>query len=122
MEKLSVVVVDDQPSICKEVASFLREGYDVHAFKGGREAIGYLETNHADLILLDYYMPEMTGFELMMQIRQNKSFDDTPIIFLTSETSERLEHEMEQRGANDYLCKPISKDELLACIEKNIKR
>ena len=122
MERLNVVVVDDQPSICKEVASFLRDECDVHAFKSGREALHYLEKNNPDIILLDYYMPEMTGFELMMLIRQNKNLSNTPIIFLTSETSDRLEHEMEQRGANDYLCKPIGKEELQACISKNLKR
>ncbi|MCL1878978.1 MAG: response regulator, partial [Defluviitaleaceae bacterium] len=101
----NVLIVDDQPSVCKEVATFLRGRYNVIAFKSGKEALTYLDKNHVDFILLDYYMPEMTGFEVLLQIRQNKSLDDTPAIFLTSEINERMEHEMRQRGANDYLCK-----------------
>ena len=118
MSEYNIMVVDDQPSVCKEVATFLKDAYTVHAFKSGDEALAYLEDNPADLILLDYDMPGKTGFEVLMAIRMNMSTKNTPVIFLTSETNERMRHEMLSRGANDYLCKPVKYDDLHACIEK----
>jgi len=122
MNKIDVVVVDDQPAICKEVATFLRNDANVHAFKSGKDALAYLERTSVDLILLDYHMPEMTGFEVLLSIRQNKAFDDTPVVFLTAEVNERMEYEMLHRGATDYLCKPIDAGKLQACIAKVVKK
>jgi len=121
MNKPDILVVDDQPSVCKEVTSFLSAEYTVHAFKSGPEALEYLESNAVDLVLLDYYMPEMTGFEVLLAIRQNKSTKDTPVIFLTSETNERMMREMIGRGADDYMCKPIDPIALRQCISKNLR-
>jgi len=64
----------------------------------------------------------MTGFEILLQIRQNKSISDTPVIFLTSETSDRMEHEMTQRGACGYLCKPVNAEQLRQCIRKHLAK
>ena len=120
VNKLEIMIVDDQPTICKEVSAYLRNDYTVHAFKSGKEALAYLEKHPIDLILLDYYMPEMTGFEVLMQIRQNKAISKTPVVFLTAEINERMQHEMIQRGASDYLCKPIDSATLKQCIRKHI--
>jgi len=116
-----IMVVDDQPSVCREVATFLKDSYTVHTFKSGGEALDYLSENTADLILLDYGMPDMTGFETLMAIRQNASTSKIPVVFLTAETNERMRHEMMNRGANDYLCKPISSVELRQCIRKHLE-
>ena len=118
MEKPEIMIVDDQPAICKEVTSYLRNDYIVHAFRSGNEAIRYLSKNVVDLILLDYYMPNMTGFETLLSIRQNKAVSDIPVIFLTAELNERMQHEMVERGATDYLTKPIEPSKLRQCIKK----
>ena len=120
MGKPDIMIVDDQPSVCKEVASFLKDSYTVHSFKSGDEALEYLSDNTADLILMDYGMPNMTGFEALMAIRQNQSTNKIPVVFLTAETNERMRHEMMNRGANDYLCKPINSVELRQCIRKHL--
>ncbi|MCL2216480.1 MAG: response regulator [Defluviitaleaceae bacterium] len=120
MSKPEILVVDDQPTICKEVVSYLRNDYNVHAFKSGKDALDYLEKHPVDLVLLDYYMPEMTGFEVLLQMRQNKITSDTPAVFLTAEINARMEHEMMQRGATDYLCKPIDSAQLIQCINKHL--
>ena len=121
MNKQEIMVVDDQPTICKEVTAMQKGIYNVRAFKSGKDALAYLDENHVDLILLDYYMPEMTGFEVLLQINQNKAHSNTPVIFLTAEINNRMEHEMLQRGAADYLCKPINPMMLRECIEKHLK-
>ena len=120
MSKRDIMVVDDQPSVCKEIAIFLRDAYTVHTFKSGKEALDYLLNHSVDLVLLDYDMPNMTGFEVLMALRTNMSTKKTPVVFLTGETNERMKQEMLSRGANDYLCKPIGSPELLQCIRKHL--
>ena len=120
MNKHDIMVVDDQPSVCKEVSTFLKNDYTVHAFKSGKEALDYLENHSTDLVLLDYDMPNMTGYEVLLSLRLNASTKKTPVVFLTGETNERMRHEMMGRGANDYLCKPVSSNQLHQCIEKHI--
>jgi PleD family two-component response regulator len=115
------MVVDDQPSVCKEVMMFLKNDYLVHAFKSGSEALAYLENNKVDLILLDYDMPNLTGFEVMLAIRRNKATIDTPIVFLTGETNERMKHEMLERGAVGYLTKPIESVLLNDCVRNSLR-
>jgi len=118
--KLKVMVVDDQASVCREVTEFLKKDYEVSAFKSGADALEYLHKNVVDLIILDYYMPEMTGFETLMEIRLRKSTAHIPVIFLTTELNDRMETEMVTRGAEDYLRKPIDGEVLIACVEKHL--
>ena len=121
MTTRDIMVIDDQPSVCREVAAFLKDVYTVHAFTTGKEALAYLSENQVDLILLDYEMPGMTGYEVLMSIRLSKHTSDIPVIFLTGETNERMRQEMIGRGANDYLCKPTTSSDLRLCIERNIR-
>ena len=120
MGKPDIMVVDDQPSVCKEIASLLKNDYTVHAFKSGREALEYISDNPVDLVLLDYGMPNMTGYEVLMGIRINKSTNKIPVVFLTAETNERMRQEMMGRGATDYLCKPVGFSDLHQCISKHL--
>jgi PleD family two-component response regulator len=122
MEKRDVIVVDDQPSVCKEISTFLKDKFTVHAFRSGRETLDYLSKNTTDLILLDYGMPEMTGYEMLMAMRVDKSTKDIPVVFLTGETNDRMKHEMTSRGADDYICKPVNAYDLIRCVEKNLRK
>ena len=120
MSTRDIVVVDDQPSVCREVTAFLKDNYTVHAFTTGKDALEFLSSNHVGLILLDYEMPGMTGYEVLMSIRLNKSLKGIPVVFLTGETNERMRQEMMGRGADDYLCKPVTSHDLHDCIKKHL--
>ena len=115
-----IVLVDDQPSVCREVTAFLKAKYTVHAFTSGKDALEYLASNKTDLMLLDYDMPGMTGYEVLMDVRLTKATAKLPVIFLTGVTNERMRLEMMGRGADDYLTKPIVSSELHKCIEKHL--
>jgi CheY-like chemotaxis protein len=65
-------------------------------------------------------MPEMTGYEVLMAIQANHSLNKIPIIFLTGVINERMEEEMRDRGASDYIRKPIDMNTLKACIGKHL--
>jgi len=121
MSNKSVIVVDDQPSVCAGVVGTLKFDYTVTPFTSGKDALDFMAVNPVDLVLLDYEMPGMTGYEVLIGIRTNQLVKDVPVIFLTSHTNERMKQEMLARGANDYLTKPIDTDALKHCIKKYLK-
>jgi putative two-component system response regulator len=79
----------------------------VRPFPSGKTALKYLESNNADLILLDYYMPEMTGLDVLQTLQSDDAFKDIPVIFLTGSDDESDEVGVLEQGAADYLKKPF---------------
>ena len=120
MKKPVIIAVDDQPFICQTIETMLKLKYEIRTFTAGKDAIDYLSENAADIVLLDYYMPVKTGYEVLLAIRESKFNSKTPVIFITAETNARIKLEMVERGANDYICKPIHALELNRCIEKHL--
>ena len=118
MDKPVIMVVDDQSFVCDVIKKILESKYVVKPFTSGKTAVDYLSKQPVDLALLDYDMPNMTGFEVLMAIRSNKRTADMPVIFVTGILNERLEAEMMERGATDYIRKPVQPTELHRCIEK----
>ena len=121
MNKPVIAVLDDQLFICEMIEIILKDSYEVHKFLHGKDAIKFVSEHPVDLIFLDYDMPEMTGYEALMAIRASKAAAETPIIFLTAQNNERMKAEMLERGANDYICKPIDSNELRRTVKKFIK-
>jgi CheY-like chemotaxis protein len=118
MGKPSIAMVDDQPFVCEMVKKILSNTCEVHTFTSGKDFLKFIDANVVDMFLLDYDMPEMTGYEVLMAVRANKRNGKKPAVFLTAETNDRMKLEMLERGANDYLCKPINAAELLQCVKK----
>ena len=115
-----VLVVDDSPSILREVNSVLRGQYIVYGLTTPQTATDLLQTITPDLFLLDYLMPEITGFELIEIIRKIPGHDETPIIFLTAEgTIENIAVAM-SLGACDFIVKPIVADILREKVTQHI--
>ena len=120
IKKPVIIVVDDVYYFCEALKQSLKSSYEVHTFTIAQDAVNFITKNPVDLVLLDYEMPGMTGYEVLMAIRLNRSTNKTPVIFLTGETNERMKKEMLDRGASDYLCKPINYPELHKCIKKHL--
>ena len=103
-----ILAVDDAAFVCDTLRTWLQDTYDIHTFLDGKSALEFLGKNETDLILLDYDMPGMTGYEVLMKIRQNPTIKRRiPIVFLTAVTNERMEEEMLNRGADAYIRKPL---------------
>ncbi|MCL2717559.1 MAG: response regulator [Lachnospiraceae bacterium] len=114
-----IVAVDDTRFVCDTLTTWLKDIYDIKTFLSGDEAISFLSENQVDLFLLDYDMPEMTGYEVLMNIRQNLNYSTkVPVIFLTAVTNDRMEQEMLERGANAYIRKPLDLNVLKRTIVK----
>jgi len=102
-----IVAIDDDPFILNSLTSVLKEEYGVRLFTSGRMALDFLDTQIADLILLDYRMPDMTGFEVLKALRDNPHTQEIPVIFLTGSNNSESEADALELGAADYIIKPI---------------
>ena len=118
--QMRILVVDDDPPSVKMTAFLLREeGYEVLTASNGRDALLLMEREKPDLVLLDVMMPGLDGFETLREIR---SRDAVPVIFLSAkgETADRVAGL--ERGADDYLAKPFEPSELLARVKAVLRR
>ena len=111
-------VVDDDREMCEAMGLMLRLlGYTPRAFFGARSAAkALLAGERPDLILLDLNMPEVGGDDLLEFIRSRRRWQDIPVVMLTSEFAETEQARLLQLGANGYLTKPVTLEELQAML------
>ena len=120
MKKHRVLVVDDERRILNFLTSNLRtRGYEVITASNGLEALEQFHASNPDLILLDILMPKMNGIDVLKEIR---GFSNIPIIFLSAKGNERDKISGLDMGADDYISKPFSPDELVSRIEALMRR
>jgi two-component system chemotaxis response regulator CheY len=106
--KKVILVADDSPTIRKFVTfSLAAKGFKIIAATDGMEALEKLPSNNVDLIITDLNMPNIDGFELIKTVRENKDYEDIPIIVLSSLGSEKDIERGLGLGANSYLVKPF---------------
>ncbi|MHB0868750.1 MAG: response regulator transcription factor [Chloroflexota bacterium] len=120
MRKPTVLVVDDEPRILRFVRAELESaGFRVLTAPEGFAALGILENEPPDLVVLDVIMPGMDGFQLLERIRERSSL---PVILLTARGSDADKVRGLDLGADDYLTKPFSPDELSARVRAVLRR
>ena len=120
-ERLHVMVVDDSITVRKVTTRLLeRNGFRVMTAKDGVDAMGLLQENVPDIMLLDIEMPRMDGFELATHMRNDDRFKHVPIIMITSRTGDKHREHAKQIGVNDYLGKPYQESELLESVHNLI--
>lgn len=102
-----ILIVDDNKTSLSTAKSALNDVYKVTAVTSGMQALKFLEKNSCDIILLDINMPEMDGFEVMKEIRENSDRADIPIIFLTADNDAETESRCLEEGALDFIAKPF---------------
>lgn len=96
------------------------QGYEVHQCADGLNALKAFKEQHFDICVLDVMLPEMDGFELAQEIRKRNN--EIPIIFLTAKSMKEDRIEGLKIGADDYVTKPFSMEELLLRIEVFLRR
>lgn len=111
MEKTprKVLIADDEPDILEILKyNLTNEGYEVFTAKDGDEALEKARRTQPDLIVLDVMMPKKTGVEVCELLRAQPAFKETLIIFLTAVSDEGTQIKGLEKGADDYVSKPIS--------------
>ena len=121
MEKLKVLVVDDESRMRKLVSDFLtKKDFVVVEAGDGEEAVDlFFEQKDISLIIMDVMMPKMDGYEAVKTIRQ---YSQVPIIMLTAKSEERDELQGFQLGIDEYISKPFSPKILVARVEALLRR
>ncbi|MGK7875892.1 MAG: ATP-binding protein [Xenococcaceae cyanobacterium] len=117
-----ILIVDDEPVNRQVLVNYLSlHHYAITQASGGPEALALLEGGlKPDLILLDVMMPRMTGYEVTQKIRSSWQLDELPIVLLTAKNLIPDLVAGLEAGSNDYLTKPIAKEELLARLKTHL--
>ena len=121
MERLKILVVDDESRMRKLVKDFLvKSGYEVIEARDGSQALDiFYEQKDIALIILDVMMPQIDGWEVCREVRQ---YSKVPIIMLTAKSDERDELQGFQLGVDEYISKPFSPKILVARVEAILRR
>jgi DNA-binding response OmpR family regulator len=121
MDKYKLLLAEDDENLGKLLNTFLEaKGYQTELVDTGKKAVERAAQNKYDFIILDVMMPEMDGFEAATEIRSwNK---EIPILFLTAKSLKEDKLKGFNIGADDYLTKPFSMEELLARLQAILKR
>ena len=121
--KKSVLVVEDDPSLVELLRYNLeREGFGVSVENDGESGGLAIIERDFDAVILDWMMPNMSGIDLVRQIRQLDQKRDTPVIMLTARGEEEDRVQGLESGADDYVVKPFSPKELIARLRALLRR
>ena len=120
---LRVLIVEDEKALAEILEyNFKKEGYTVDTALDGEIALDKIIFKAPDLVILDWMLPKLSGIELCRKIRSNKNVKNIPIIMLTARGEEKDRLKGLEMGADDYVTKPFSINELLARAKAVLKR
>lgn len=120
MEKSKILYAEDDKTIAFLIEDSLESYYDINCYSDGRSALDAFNNQSFDICLLDIMMPELNGFEVAQEIRSKNS--EIPIIFISAKALKEDRIKGLKIGADDYLVKPFSIEELILKIEVFLKR
>jgi adenylate cyclase len=116
-----ILVVDDSPAQRHYVADCLaRQGFVIATAENGKLALDQAQAFRPALVVSDYEMPVMTGFELVHALRRDPELRQIPVIMLTARDGKRDMAQMRAAGASAYLVKPFSQDKCIALVERTL--
>ncbi|WP_319478678.1 response regulator [Marispirochaeta aestuarii] len=119
--KFTIVVVDDNPVNLQVLKNQLSgEEFRIVPFLNGEKALAHILNNPPDLVLLDIMMPEIDGYTLCRKVREKYTSTDLPIVLVTAKSEAMDMEEGLSAGANDFLAKPYTQEELLARIRTHL--
>ena len=120
MSELTIYVIEDEPSIAEVTSLYLkRAGYQVQVLSDGQVAMDVLEHQLPDLVILDLMLPKIDGYTIMRWLRDRS---DVPIIMLTSRREESDRIAGLEMGADDYVVKPFSPQEVVSRVRAVMRR
>jgi len=118
----SILAVDDSPSMRKMVSFTLTSaGYHVVEAVDGQDALEKAEAHAVDLVLADQNMPRLDGIGLTRKLREHPRYKSTPILILTTESSDQMKQAGRAAGATGWLVKPFDPVRLIEVIQKVIR-
>ena len=121
--KGKIFIIEDETSIIQLVQHNLeKEGFVVSSSINGNDGLKELKKFQPNLLLLDWMLPDLSGIDVCKNLRKDNSFKDLPIIMLTAKGEEEDKVKGLESGADDYITKPFSFNELMARIKAVLRR
>lgn len=118
----SILAVDDSPSMRKMVSfTLVGAGFRVVEAVDGVDALEKAQTENVDLVLADQNMPRLDGIGLTRKLREDPRFKNTPILILTTESSDQMKQAGRAAGATGWLVKPFDPNRLIEVIQKVLR-
>ena len=117
---MKVLIVEDERTLSDTIKQCICKKFDTEQAYDGYEAYMMAKENIYDAIILDLMLPEMSGYEVLLKLRENKV--STPVLILTAKDTLNDKLKGFNYGADDYLVKPFEREELLARLEAIIRR
>lgn len=120
--KKRILIIDDKPAIGQLISLYLGNDYSFCFFDNAIAGFNWLlEGNTIDLILSDYSMPTINGYDFLLMLKQNVFLKDIPVIFLSGEDDTATRIKLLEAGAEDFILKPFNPLELKLRIKKALK-
>ena len=114
-----ILIVDDEEDIVSLVRMILEDaGYEVTSAATGKEALALIKSTEYDLILLDIMMPQISGWEVLGELRSNTQTKNTPVALLTARASPRDDNRPHPTDYCDYIIKPFEPEDLLTRVRQ----
>ena len=119
----TILIIEDEQPIRERMAKLLRfEGYEVLAADSGTVGLGMAQEHKPDLIICDLAMPELNGFNVLGVLRSHPATEAMPVVIVTGSTERSSQRKGMELGADDYLTKPFTSDELLATVRAQLAK
>ena len=124
MQKKKILIIDDEKEFAEMVKLNLEDsgGYQVMVETKGKRGLSTAENFKPDLILLDIRLPDKDGLELLKDFKKHPKLMSTPAIILTAVETEQMKIKAIQQYSEAYLTKPVSKEALIAKIDRALER
>ena len=116
MDKKKILIADDEPNIRLAVTGMLEKDYIVLEATDGKEAIDIAKGERPDLILMDLMMPRMDGYTACLEIKADQEIKAVPVVMLTAVGHELNKKYAAEMGADGYITKPFTSQELMDVI------
>jgi len=121
-KQISVLAIEDEEHIRKILEYNLRlDGFDVHLAEDGRSGLEVARRIKPDVILLDWMLPEMTGLEVLSELKCDEKTQDIPVFMLTAKAMSGDLAQALREGADDYITKPFNPGELGQAIKSKLE-
>ncbi|MEM8979318.1 MAG: response regulator [Pseudomonadota bacterium] len=114
-----ILLVEDEPNIIEALRFLLsREGWSVLVHSNGADAVARVEREDPDLVILDVMLPNRSGYDILSELRQRPDARDLPILMLTARGQAKDRERALGAGADAFMTKPFSNDEILATVSQ----
>ena len=120
---MHILVAEDDHDIAELISHYLKKaGWSAHVAAAGDQALAYIRNHPVDVVILDVMLPGMTGLEVCQALRADRATAGLPVIMLTARVEEADRVRGLELGADDYVAKPFSPNELVARIRALVRR